>query len=123
MTEEAKHVKRTSNLVRARQQSIKFNGVQLFNCLPKSLRNTTNTTIDIFKSKLDIYLKSIEGSKSLSQAKLESLYRNMTATGHISPLLTNRSIEQVTFPLYLVADESVIDVTGPQAMKPTTLPH
>jgi hypothetical protein len=57
------------HMVKARKQTIKCFGTKIFNILPKSIRNTTNTTVDDFKSKLDKYLQSREDLASLSQAQ------------------------------------------------------
>ena len=41
-----------------RDQSFQYNGVQLFNCLPKSLRNFSGSQED-FKMKLDLHLERV----------------------------------------------------------------
>ena len=49
-----------SHLQQIKQQSVKCFGVKLFNSLPTSIRNITNTKVDYFKSKLDQFLKTVE---------------------------------------------------------------
>ena len=66
--------KNASHLFKARQQTIKSLGTKLFNKLPKSIRNMTNTSIDAFKSMLDKYLKSIEDLTSLGNTQPNWLY-------------------------------------------------
>ena len=47
-------------LQKVKQQTVKVHGAKLFNSLPSNLRNTTNTTVDHFKFKLDKFLTTIE---------------------------------------------------------------
>jgi len=47
-------------LQKAKQQTVKVLGAKLFNSLPSNLRNTTNTTVDHFKYKLDKFLTTLE---------------------------------------------------------------
>ena len=42
-----------------RRASFGIKGPRLFNCLPKQIRNTTNVTVDKFKSQLDKFLATI----------------------------------------------------------------
>ena len=47
-------------LQKVKQQTVKVHGAKLFNSLPSNLRNTTNTTVEHFKFKLDKFLTTIE---------------------------------------------------------------
>jgi len=47
-------------LQKVKQQTVKVHGAKLFNSLPMSLRNTTNSTVEQFKHKLDKFLTTIE---------------------------------------------------------------
>ena len=47
-------------LRKIKQQTVKVHGAKLFNSLPKHIRNTTNSTVEHFKSKLDKFLQSVE---------------------------------------------------------------
>ena len=47
-------------LQKVKQQTVKVHGAKLFNSLPSSLRNTTNTTVEHFKFKLDKFLTTVE---------------------------------------------------------------
>ena len=42
-----------------KEKSFKINGPKLFNCLPKSIRDTKDCSVDEFKFKLDNFLKKI----------------------------------------------------------------
>ena len=42
-----------------REQSFQVNGPQLFNSLPKQIRNMTKVSVDDFKEKVDKYLENI----------------------------------------------------------------
>ena len=44
---------------RAKESSLLVRGAQLFNCMPRSLRDTTVGTPDQFKAKLDEWLATI----------------------------------------------------------------
>ena len=48
-----------NNIRGLRIGSLSFNGVRLFNILPKGLRNTNNCQVDVFKKELDKFLKQI----------------------------------------------------------------
>ena len=88
-----------SYLVKARKQSIQIAGAHLFNSLPKSVRNITEASIDAFKSKLDIYLRSNEDLTSLSRAQINWSQRTAaTVSNYLAPNL-HRGVEQLTFPL------------------------
>ena len=47
-----------SHLLQARKQTLRCQGAKIFNSLPKQIRNITHTTVDVFKSNLDKYLRS-----------------------------------------------------------------
>ena len=52
------------SLTKGRVQSIRYgalvaSGPRLFNLLPKSIRNTSNSSVNVFKKKLDKYLESV----------------------------------------------------------------
>ena len=68
-----------------RASSLIFHGANLFNCLPKAIRNTTNCTFPEFKSKLDLFLSSVPDepavvgytqNRSLNSNSLVSLVKN-----------------------------------------------
>ena len=42
-----------------RSQSFQVNGPQLFNAVPKSVRDTTKVTVEEFKEKLDRFLQKV----------------------------------------------------------------
>ena len=42
-----------------REQTFQVHGPQLFNALPKNIRNTTKCSVDDFKMKLDKFLESV----------------------------------------------------------------
>ena len=71
-----------SHLQQARQQTIRCKGVQLFNKLPKHIRNTTQTTLDSFKSTLDKFYRSTDDLPSLRHAHADSA----PETNHAHPL-------------------------------------
>ena len=105
-----------SHLMKARKQTLKHFGTKLFNNLPKSIRNVTNTTVDAFKSKLDKYLKSREDSASLSQAQLSWLEtsRHVNEDNPFSPSLIHSGIEQHTpvFSINPVSGQSLTPASG-----------
>ena len=70
-----------SHLQQARKQTIRCKGVNLFNELPKHVRNTTETTLDTFKSTLDKYYRSKDDSPLLRHAHADSA----TETNHNHP--------------------------------------
>ena len=51
-----------------KEKSFTVNGPQLFNSLPKNIRNMTNCTVEDFKIKLDMFLSYVP-----DQPKTESL--------------------------------------------------
>ena len=110
--------KNPSHLFKARQQTIKSLGTKLFNKLPKSIRNMTNTSIDAFKSMLDKYLKSIEDLTSLGNTQPNWFYPSRPATVYEeSPpqnSLVPRGIEQITAvpSTNPVSEESLIPASG-----------
>ena len=105
-------------LLKARQQSIKCLGTKLFNKLPKMIRNTTNASIDAFKSMLDKYLRSIEDTESLGNTQPSWLHASNHATHSEEilpiPFMAPRGIEQITSPPLniLVADQSLTPASG-----------
>ena len=54
-------LKTPSHLLKARKQTLRFQGVKAFNRLPKEIRNITGKTVEQFKVQLDKYLKSKMG--------------------------------------------------------------
>ena len=110
--------KTPSHLFKARQQTIKSLGTKLFNKLPKSIRNMTNTSIDAFKSMLDKYLKSIEDLTSLGNTQPNWLYSSRPATVYEESPSQHSSapsgIKQITaVPLINpVSEESLIPASG-----------
>ena len=112
-----------SHLLKAREQSIKFSGVQLFNNLPKSIRNTTMTSVDTFKRLLDRHIR--KQLLILSSSEQPSSNARPPATvfeDALTPPLRQRGIEQFTcaLPNVTVAGESFEQGSGPQALQPTT---
>ena len=75
--------KTPTHLRQARQQTIKCFGVNIFNKLPKHIRNITNASVDAFKNTLDKYLKSIEDLTSLSNIQPNWLYVSRPATNSL----------------------------------------
>ena len=49
----------SSRVQSLREESLSVNGAQLFNILPKDLRNMTNVELPVFKKKLDEFLATI----------------------------------------------------------------
>ena len=106
-----------AHLLKAREQSIKFSGVQLFNKLPKCIRNTTMTSVDAFKRLLDTHIQ-----KQTLQPCSNARPPTAVFEDALAPPLRQRGIEQVTFalPNFTVAEESSEQGSGPQALQPTT---
>ena len=50
----------TAKIKQLREGSLKVHGSQLFNALPRDLRNKTNCTLPQFKNRLDAFLQQIE---------------------------------------------------------------
>ena len=48
-----------ANIRQLREGSLTYHGPQLFNALPKDVRNTSNCNIDIFKRKVDSFLQKV----------------------------------------------------------------
>jgi len=53
---QTKSMKRVQTI---RESSIKVKGSKLFNLLPKGIRNLENVSVDVFKHRLDVYLKTV----------------------------------------------------------------
>ena len=51
---------------RAKEASLAVKGVQLFNRMPISLRNSNHGDVDMFKNHLDIYLENIPDQPTIS---------------------------------------------------------
>ena len=49
-----------ANIRQLREGSLKYHGSQLFNALPKDIRNISNCSIDCFKRKLDSFLLKVD---------------------------------------------------------------
>ena len=68
-----------SRLSKKVEANILVHGAKLFNILPKHIRNITNVKIDVFKQKLDVYLRQITdepqiiGLTALRRAETNSL--------------------------------------------------
>ena len=110
--------KTPSHLLQAKKQTIKCIGAKLFNNLPKNIRNTTDTSIDVFKSKLDKYLRSKEDFTSLSNAQpswLETnhltIVREVTLP-NLTPPSTNIEQRPAVFPIN--------PVSGPREVMPAS---
>ena len=110
--------KTPTHLLQARKQSLRCFGANMFNKLPKHIRNITNTSVDVFKSKLDKYLRSIEDPASLSHVQPNWLHASRPATVceeiHTDSSMIPRDIEQIT-PVSLiipVAEESSTPASG-----------
>ena len=51
---------------KARESSLGIKGARIFNLLPVELRNIDSHSVDIFKTKLDIFLKSIPDQPTIA---------------------------------------------------------
>ena len=49
----------SAKVLKLREGSLNYHGSQLFNALPKEIRDLSNCSVEIFKNKLDKYLNSI----------------------------------------------------------------
>ena len=49
-----------------RDQSLVIRGGRIFNNLPHTIRQSTNTTLDTFKSRLDTFLQNIPDTPSIA---------------------------------------------------------
>ena len=61
----------------AKAHSFKHEAVQMWNLLPKHIRNTTNVTVETFKSRLDKYLQTI-----VDQPRIPSMTSQCLATSN-----------------------------------------
>ena len=48
-----------------RDQSLIIRGGRIFNVLPHVIRNSTNISLDVFKSRLDVFLQQIPDNPSI----------------------------------------------------------
>ena len=68
-----------AKIKKLREESLTYHGAQLFNALPKELREITNCSVTVFKNKLDKFLSkipdqpSVDGYTSGRQAASNSL--------------------------------------------------
>ena len=76
------------NLSKIKLASFPIQGANLFNALPKHVRNVTNTKLDCFKRALDAYLKSVPDEPQLAGY---TLYRRASSNSiiHMSPYSEN----------------------------------
>ena len=80
-----------THLQQIKQQTIRCFGAKLFNCLPKYIRNITNSTVEHFKSKLDQFLKTVEDQTILQTYCSNHIYdclnplNNLEHTSHGVP--------------------------------------
>ena len=52
---------------KARENSLAIKGAKMFNLLPSEIRNLTSEKVDIFKSRLDVFLKNIPDQPTISE--------------------------------------------------------
>ena len=99
-------------LQKAKQQTVKVLGAKLFNSLPSNLRNTTNTTVDHFKYKLDKFLTTLE-----DLPLLQSGAHNGRANG-LNHLVNIQSPESI-----MNVNNSTEQHTAAEPNYPTALPN
>jgi hypothetical protein len=81
-----------AKVLKLREGSLKYHGSQLFNALPKDIRDLSNCSVEVFKNKLDKYLNSIRdeplvrGYTAVRQTESNSLI-------HMIPLFRTESRE------------------------------
>ena len=55
-----------ASVKRARENSLAVKGAKMFNMLPSHIRNVTSEKVDVFKSKLDSFLKMVPDEPTIS---------------------------------------------------------
>jgi hypothetical protein len=73
-----------------REGSLTYHGSQLFNALPKDLRELKNCTLDVFKSKLDKFLSQI-GDMPLVRGYTSGRQADSNSLIHMIPLANSES--------------------------------
>ena len=53
------HRTATARVQKLREGSLHYHGSQLFNALPKEIRDLSNCSVEVFKHRLDLFLQSI----------------------------------------------------------------
>ena len=82
--------KATAKVKQLREGSLKVHGSQLFNALPRDLRNKTNCTLVEFKHKLDAFLQHIE-DKPLVRGYTAARRTDSNSLIHTIPLFFSES--------------------------------
>ena len=82
-----------SHLLKIKRQSVRCFGVKLFNALPKHIRNITNTTTDVFKSKLDQFLTTVDDHPHLRSGANNGRHNN---SNHLFDIIDSNYIEPYT---------------------------
>ena len=84
-------VQNSPTLVRkARENSLAVKGAKMFNLLPSHIRNITSEKVDIFKNKLDSFLKMIPDEPSIISINEEGQAAETNSLLHQIPLMIAR---------------------------------